>query len=88
MSGDSGGKPSGGDHYRVIGKGIRAARERRGLTLEHVANHAEITHEKLGAIETGNDDYSIQVLERIADALDLSVVRLIGFAYGLGAAGD
>lgn len=66
---------------RVIGAGIRRLREQRGLTLEQLASSAGISYQYLSGIETGKENFSILILEKISRALDLSVVSVVNSAY-------
>lgn len=66
---------------KVIGGAIRQLRERRGLTLEGLAANAEISYQYLSGIETGKENFSIRILEKIARALDTPMVALIATAY-------
>lgn len=66
---------------KVIGGAIRQLREQRGLTLENLAATAEISYQYLSGIETGKENFSIRILEKIARALDMPMVALISTAY-------
>jgi len=66
---------------KVIGGAIRQLRERRGLTLEALAASAGISYQYLSGVETGKENFSIRILEKIARALDLPMVALISQAY-------
>lgn len=67
---------------KVIGGAIRGLREQRGLTLEKLASHANISYQYLSGIETGKENFSIAILEKIAKALDIPLLSLISAAYG------
>ena len=66
---------------KVIGGAIRQLREQRGLTLESLAANAEISYQYLSGIETGKENFSIRILEKIARALDMPMLALIATAY-------
>lgn len=66
---------------KVIGGAIRQLREQKGLTLEGLAANASISYQYLSGIETGKENFSIRILEKIATALDIPVVALISAAY-------
>jgi transcriptional regulator with XRE-family HTH domain len=66
---------------KVIGGAIREARAERGLTLEVLARHAEISYQYLSGIECGKENFSIHILEKIARALDVPMVALVTAAY-------
>lgn len=67
---------------KVIGGAIRQLREQRGLTLENLAANADISYQYLSGIETGKENFSIRILEKIAGALEMPVLALITDAYG------
>jgi transcriptional regulator with XRE-family HTH domain len=73
---------------KVIGGAIRQLREERGLTLERLAASATISYQYLSGIETGKENFSIRILEKIARALDMPMVTLISHAYDPAAAKD
>lgn len=66
---------------KVIGGAIRQLREQKGLTLEHLAANADISYQYLSGIETGKENFSIRILEKIAGALEMPVLALISNAY-------
>ncbi|MBK1648984.1 helix-turn-helix domain-containing protein [Rhabdochromatium marinum] len=66
---------------RIIGACIRALREQRGLSLEALAAKAAISYQYLSGVETGKENFSVQVLESLARALDVQVQVLIIAAY-------
>ena len=66
---------------KIIGSAIREIREERGLTLETLAKNADISYQYLSGIETGKENFSIRILEKIAGALELPIVTLISKAY-------
>jgi len=59
-----------------IGQVIRAIREARKATLEEVAFAANTNASNLSRIERGRQGYSPEVLERIAQALGVTVAEL------------
>lgn len=71
-----------------IGQVIRAIREARKATLEEIAFAANTNASNLSRIERGQQGYSPEVLERIAQALGVTVAELhvqAETATGLGA---
>jgi transcriptional regulator with XRE-family HTH domain len=66
---------------QVIGSCIRALRQQAGLTLEQLAGRAGLSYQYLSGIETGKENFSINVLERVADALGFPLPTLIDNAY-------
>lgn len=59
-----------------IGQVIRAIREARKATLEEIAFAANTNASNLSRIERGQQGYSPEVLERIAQALGVTVAEL------------
>jgi transcriptional regulator with XRE-family HTH domain len=66
---------------QLIGRCVRTLREQHGLTLEQVASRAGITYQYLSEVENGKANFSIGVLEKIAEALGFSLSALITAAY-------
>ena len=56
-----------------VGKRIRDLRTERGWTQTMLADHAAIAREHLSELERGKKEIGIRALERIADALDVSL---------------
>lgn len=71
---------------KTIGACIRAIRDERGLSQDVLATNAGISYQYLSGVETGKENFTIQVLEAIAKALGLPVRTLVVAAYD-GAAG-
>lgn len=67
----------------VLGAYIRAARERKGLTLEALAAKAGISYQYLSGVETGKENFSLQILEALSKAMDLPLRNLVASAYDL-----
>lgn len=59
-----------------IGQVIRSIREARKATLEEIAFAANTNASNLSRIERGRQGYSAEVLERIAQALGVTVAEL------------
>ena len=57
---------------KTIGKRIRQCRKKKGLTIENLAEKAEITPTFLGEVERGNKLPSIHTFIKIVNALDVS----------------
>lgn len=66
---------------KLIGAAIRSIREQRGLTLERLAMNAGISYQYLSGIETGKENFSIAILEKVAKALNTPMLSLITTAY-------
>ncbi len=60
-----------------IGRVIRIQRELQRLSLESLAGKAGISYQYLSGIETGKENFTIQVLESLSTALGVSVEQLI-----------
>ena len=66
---------------KIIGGAIREARLQRRVTLEGLAKTAGISYQYLSGIETGKENFSIHILEKITLALEMPLVALISAAY-------
>jgi len=62
---------------REIGRRVRAARLRAGMTQEAAAGEAGIDYKRWQRIETGEVNCTIRSLVRIAAALDTTFWRLL-----------
>lgn len=65
----------------LIGRTVRALREQRGLTLEQLARLAGITYQYLSGLENGRENFTVGVLQRLSDALNLPLKSLVALAY-------
>lgn len=65
--------------YREIGLKISYYRKKRGYTQAQLAEKVNLSTNYLGLIELGNNgrSYSMEVLLKIADALDVDVRELL-----------
>lgn len=63
--------------YAAIGKRIRAARLKCGLTQETIANEIGVTPQHVSNIETGNSTLSLTALVAIANLLKVSADDLL-----------
>jgi DNA-binding XRE family transcriptional regulator len=61
----------------AVGRNVRAARQRRGWTLDELANRSSVSKGMVVAIEQGRTNPSIQVLSRIADSLGTTLSELV-----------
>ena len=66
------------DWRAILGKNVRRLRQQKGLTQEQLAFEAEIDLTYVGGIERGKRNPSLLVMARIADALSVSLPKLIG----------
>jgi len=65
------------DWGQIVAGNIRKWRLTRELSQEEVAHRAQIVVSYYGQIERGRRNVSISVLGRIADALEVPLVRLL-----------
>ena len=56
-----------------LGDKLRELRRSRAMSQEQVANIAEITTTFLGQVERGTKSISVQTLEKVCNALDVSL---------------
>ena len=61
----------------ILGRNVRKLRQQRGLTQEELAFEAEIDLTYMGGIERGRRNPSLLVMARIADALSVSLPKLL-----------
>lgn len=66
---------------QIIGACIRHFRESRSQSLEKLAVDAKISYQYLSGVETGKENFSIQVLDSIAKSLGIPLNKLIAAAY-------
>lgn len=60
----------------TVGSNVRRWRELRGLTQEQLAAEADISMRHMGRIERGEGNPTVDVLERLANVLDLKAPHL------------
>lgn len=61
-----------------VGENIRAERERAGLSLSQLAAATGISKAHLVRLEKGGGNPSLEILARIAEALEVTVADLVG----------
>ena len=64
-------------HRVIVGKNIRACRTHAGLTLEQLAEKADLSWPYLSEIERGRENISLDKLVRLAQALKVRLTRLV-----------
>jgi quercetin dioxygenase-like cupin family protein len=74
------------DRTREIGRLLRELRVARSLSVREVARKAKCSPSFLSQVEKGNSSPSLESLERIASAFDLSVLELLNLARERGPA--
>lgn len=83
-----GGAPSadmGADLAPVVGRNLRRLRTERGLSLERLAQASGVSRAMLGQVELGQSAPTINVLWKIARAVDVPFSALITSAQATGA---
>lgn len=65
----------------VIGAFIRVLRKEQGWSQNTLAHRAGISYQYLSGIETGKENFSIQILQAVANALEIPVDVLVASAY-------
>jgi XRE family transcriptional regulator, aerobic/anaerobic benzoate catabolism transcriptional regulator len=73
LASDSMESSSDSDFLLYVGKRVREARSRRGMTRKMLAQEAEVSERHLAQIELGEGNVSIILLRRITNALNIPV---------------
>jgi transcriptional regulator with XRE-family HTH domain len=68
----------------IIGRFARQLRESKGLTQDQVATKTGISYQFLSGLENGRENFSIDVLESLAQALGVPLEKLVAEAFGGG----
>ena len=63
--------------YKAIGRNIRSARQRAGLTQERVAEQLGISQLHYGRLERGNRRLSLDQLADVASVLHTPIIELL-----------
>lgn len=71
---------------KILGACVRSFREQQKISLENLAASAGISYQYLSGVETGKENFTVQVLESLAKALMVPVRTLVVAAYD-GASG-
>jgi transcriptional regulator with XRE-family HTH domain len=66
-----------GKHRLIVGSNIRACRAAAGLTLEQLAEKADLSWPYLSEIERGRENISLDKLVRLAQALNVRLSKLV-----------
>ena len=64
-------------HREIVGKNIRACRTSAGLTLEELAEKADLSWPYLSEIERGRENISLDKLAQLARALGVKLSKLV-----------
>ena len=65
-----------------LGKRIRQLRQMQDMTQEHLAESSNLSVSFLGSVERGAKSPTIETLEKIAAALDVTLSELMSFDSG------
>src|SRR5256885_2830093 len=66
------------DFLHAMGKRVREARERRGMSRRSLSEAAEVSERYLAQLEAGEGNASVVLLRRVANALGLRLTDLVG----------
>ena len=66
-----------GKHREIVGQNIRAQRTDAGMTLEQLAEKADMSWPFLSEVERGRENISLDKLASIAKALKVRLADLI-----------
>jgi XRE family aerobic/anaerobic benzoate catabolism transcriptional regulator len=69
--------PDDREFLRTMGRRVREARERRGMSRRAVSGAAEVSERYLAQLESGDGNASVVLLRRVAAALDVSLTDLV-----------
>lgn len=75
-----------GDLQRQLGRGLRALRERTGLSQEAFADLLGIHRTYIGGLERGERNVTLQTVERIAESLGVTALALLDGSAAAGGA--
>ncbi len=65
------------NHREIVGNNIRACRTNAGLTLEKLAEKADLSWPYLSEIERGRENISLDKLAQLAQALNVKLSKLV-----------
>ena len=64
-------------HREIVGNNLRACRTNAGMTLEKLAEKAEMSWPYLSEIERGRENISLDKLAALARALNVTLSKLV-----------
>jgi transcriptional regulator with XRE-family HTH domain len=64
-------------HRKIVGSNIRTCRTDAGLTLEKLAEKADMSWPYLSEVERGRENISLDKLARLAQALKINLSKLV-----------
>ena len=65
------------EHRKIVGKTIRKYRNRAGMSIERLAEKADLHHNYVGEIERGEKAASLDTLVKLAKGLGVRAHRLL-----------
>ena len=65
----------------LLGRRIRGLRKSKNLTQEQLGERSRISYKHLGAIERGEENPSLSVLQKIAKGLGVEISELFSFQH-------
>lgn len=68
----------------LLGKRIRALRKAKGITQEELAGLAESGSKYISEVERGEANLTVNLLDKIADALDVETSALLTYQHEAG----
>ena len=66
-----------GKHREIVGSNIRTCRTNAGMTLEQLAERADLSWPYLSEIERGRENISLDKLAALAKALNVKLSELV-----------
>ena len=66
-----------GKHREIVGSNIRTCRTNAGMTLETLAEKADLSWPYLSEIERGRENISLDKLASLARALNVTLSKLV-----------
>jgi transcriptional regulator with XRE-family HTH domain len=67
------------DIYQKLGQNVRKYRERAKLTQDRLCDTADISQYYLSQIENGRRKPTLDILNKIAEALNIQIFQLLKF---------
>lgn len=65
----------------LLGRRIRALRKSKGLTQQELGAECGINYKYVGAIERGEENPSLSILQRISQGLGVEILELFRFSH-------
>ncbi len=69
------------DTKKLLGRRLRDLRKKRGLTIERLAEIADVGEKYVGDIERGKENPTIGILEKLANAMSVKLHQLLTFDH-------